>query len=188
MREYIKLILLNLVIYYVAFNIQDIEVLEINLASEKIVNNLEINIVEAKMAEPKTNQDITWNYLKNKGLTDVQVAAIMGNIEQESRFITGAIESNGEGIGLIQWSFTRKANYLNFAKGKNDIYTQLEYLWHELTECNMWTSGYENIFYNSNSIEECTKAFCWGFERPSVKYANINYRIQMAKYYYNIYN
>ena len=44
-----------------------------------------------------------------------------------------------------------------------------------------------HVFANSTNVEELTEAFCWGFERPSVKYANLNHRIEMAKEYSNLY-
>lgn len=84
-----------------------------------------------------TTQEKVWNYLRGKGLSEVAVAGIMGNIERESRFSPGAVEPNGTGIGLAQWSFGRATNLKNYAKRKGkswkDLNTQLDFMWHELT-------------------------------------------------------
>ncbi len=59
-------------------------------------------------------QEQTWNYFKGKGLSDAQVAGIMGNIQQESGFNPEVMENGGQspdpydagdkGWGIIQWS------------------------------------------------------------------------------------
>ena len=56
-----------------------------------------------------TIQEKVWWALKDLGYGDLQVAGAMGNIHLESRgFTTTAVEGNGEGIGLIQWSYRQK--------------------------------------------------------------------------------
>ena len=47
-----------------------------------------------------------------------------------------AVESNGEGIGLVQWSFERKTDFLDYCSGKDwkDLSIQLEYLIWECEE------------------------------------------------------
>lgn len=109
------------------------------------------------------NQDKIWNYLIKKGLSQVQVAGFMGNLQAESHFESrlvqyGKINSRGEisvqgqpsslsddivingssGYGLAQWtSAGRQAGLHNLALSKHtidgDLGTQLDWLWHELT-------------------------------------------------------
>lgn len=60
------------------------------------------------------NEQKVWNYFKNKGLSDKQVAGIMGNIQQESSFNPEVMQKGGTsknpadadplGWGLIQWT------------------------------------------------------------------------------------
>jgi len=60
------------------------------------------------------NETKTWNYFKAKGLSDQQVAGIMGNILQESHFNPLIMQKGGEsqnpadadplGWGIIQWT------------------------------------------------------------------------------------
>lgn len=83
-----------------------------------------------------TNQEKVWNSLKSRGLTDNQVAGIMGNIERESKFNPSAKEAGGTGIGLVQWSFERANQLKAFAKSRGkswkNLQVQLDFLWHEL--------------------------------------------------------
>ena len=83
-----------------------------------------------------TNQEKVWNSLKSRGLTDNQVAGIMGNIERESKFNPAAKEAGGTGIGLVQWSFERANQLKAFAKSRGkswkNLQVQLDFLWHEL--------------------------------------------------------
>lgn len=111
------------------------------------------------------NAMATWSYYKSKGLSDYAVAGIMGNMEKESGFNPAAIESNGEGYGLIQWSFTRKANLLKEATLKGvswtDLSFQLEYLWNEaLVQTSYYGQRLNNAgFYTSKSARDCANMF-----------------------------
>ena len=102
------------------------------------------------------NARAIWNFLKYRGLSDAAAAGVLGNIQAECNFNPSAIESNGEGHGLIQWSFGRKTSLLNAAQNQGVDWTnlqfQLEYLWNESLDPN---SSYgqtlaANGFYNDN--------------------------------------
>ena len=107
-----------------------------------------------------------WNYFKNKGLSDAAICGILGNISAESGFDPSAIEGNGEGHGLIQWSFGRRESLLATANAQGvdwrDLNFQLDYLWNESVNPN---SSYGQKlaaagFYDSNvSIEKATYEF-----------------------------
>ncbi len=81
-----------------------------------------------------------WRFLKAKGLSDNAIAGVLGNISAECGFNPAAIESNGEGHGLIQWSFGRKQRLLARAKELGVDWTnlqfQLEFLWDESLDPN----------------------------------------------------
>lgn len=158
---------------------------------EKDMENVEEEKVETpKAVEKKTTEQYVWDYLRNNGYTEIQTAAIIGNLYQESGLNPSRIESNGEGIGLVQWSFGRKEQLKKYAssKGKDwtDLDCQLEFLIKELNSSQFYTS-HKNIFNNPYSINEATEAFCWGFERPNSDYANIANRKDKAwaSYYRN---
>lgn len=182
MRKYLRNLAIAITIIVVGMKIPCLD-LKVDLKANTFeLEHIENEIVYAN-GVPKTNEEIVWYYLKEKGLTPVQIAGIMGNIQQECRFNQNLIESNGEGIGLIQWSFERKRSFLLYAgEQKSNIYKQLEYLMIEMDT--QWTENYKYVFYNTNSVREATEAFCWGFERPSKQYAHIDYRISSAEGFY----
>lgn len=51
----------------------------------------------------KLVQSIVWNYFRGNGFTEQATAAIMGNIQQESGFNPGRLQSGGPAAGLFQW-------------------------------------------------------------------------------------
>lgn len=83
------------------------------------------------------NAQKVWNYLIGKGLSPVQTAGIMGNLQAESGFDPSKNEyGNGIGYGLAQWSFGRRSNLEKTAQERgvpvSDLGFQLDYLWSEL--------------------------------------------------------
>ena len=141
-------------------------------------------------------QETVWGYLVTHGYTPEAAAGIMGNIEAESGFNTSAVESSvtnpGEGIGLIQWSFGRKAQLISFAQSQgkhwSDIGVQIAFLDYEMNgaEGTVFPGGV-NGFKRLTSVEEATSQFCWLFERPNVNYAHYERRISAAHAYYEMY-
>ncbi len=86
----------------------------------------------------QTNQDKTWNYFKDRGLTPVAAAGAMGNIAHESSFSASVEEiGGGGGLGIIQWTGTRRTGLENAAAAAgvdlkdNDqaLLFELNYLW-----------------------------------------------------------
>lgn len=140
-------------------------------------------------------QEKFWQFFVADGYSKEAVAGMMGNVQHESGFESDKIEqtpgpTNGEGYGLIQWSYERKTRLINEAKeqGKkpNDIQFQLEFLKIELDERWNWIdNGYPfEKFKKTTDIEWATNAFCWAFERPNRDLANIAGRITYAHKYY----
>ncbi|HET8884010.1 MAG TPA: phage tail tip lysozyme [Candidatus Saccharimonadales bacterium] len=95
-----------------------------------------------------SNAEKIFTYLVGKGLNAAQAAGFLGNMQQESGFDPairqgGRIASdnfvpiNGEGFGLVQWTFTdRQRPLVNLARSTNrkitDISLQMDYVWKEL--------------------------------------------------------
>lgn len=167
-------------------------------------------IMNIAYANKEVKKEYIYNYLKeNLGISDMHVAAIMGNMQIESEFSPLISEKdnndlynleymekyvNGEtrdtsGWGLIQWSVaSRKEGLLNYAveeKGEGvffgDMDTQLEYLVYELEEGECKYS-YGN-FLKEDSLEGATDYFCTYIERPSEPH--MNRRIEAAKMIYD---
>jgi len=106
-----------------------------------------------------------FDFLKSKGLNDIQAAAICGNIEAESEYNPSAKNEIGA-IGICQWLNDRatKLQSLASSKGKNwnDLSIQLEYLWSEIGP-----GGYYNQFVQAmanQSIEDAVVTWEKGFE------------------------
>jgi hypothetical protein len=119
------------------------------------------------------NAEKVFNFLKGKGLTPIQIAGIMGNLQAESGFNPG-IEEKGvtrkdKGYGLAQWTFGRRTNLENYAtaagKPASDLGVQLEFLWFELNDA--YKANTLDVILASSSLEECTYVFLTKFERPA---------------------
>jgi hypothetical protein len=83
------------------------------------------------------NKQKAFNYFVDKGLTDVQAAAIVGNFIVESSLNTSADQPGGPGMGIAQWSNPgRWDNLQKYAaaqgKDKFDFGLQLDFVWLEL--------------------------------------------------------
>lgn len=146
---------------------------------------------KVEVTDNRTTEEVVWDYLKAAGYSDIQVAGIIGNLYQESGLNPARVESNGEGIGLVQWSFGRKQSLINYAssKGKDwsDLESQLEFLVSEL-DSKQFYQPYKDTFEKPYSVDEATEAFCFGFERPNKAKANLSFRQQKAweAYYRNV--
>lgn len=150
-----------------------------------------------------TVEEKVWFTLKANGLSDIAVAAVMGNIYGESAFNPLAVESNGEGIGLCQWSFGRKEQLIKYAESKGttwqDVNTQIEFLLGEINK-NGGANGYAKFqmgvtYYgynyeswcNGTDLDTATKAFMAVFERPNMNLAHTDTRCNKAKTYLQAY-
>lgn len=84
------------------------------------------------------NQEKAFNYfMDNEGLSDIQSAAIVGNLMQESGINPKSNQAGGAGMGIAQWDQGgRWANLLKFASSNGlqpfDLVTQLQFMSQEL--------------------------------------------------------
>ena len=120
-----------------------------------------------------SNPDIIWRFLIGKGLTPNQTAGWMANIKAESGYDPAAIEGNGEGHGLVQWSFGRKTNLLNEAEKQGvdwrDIKFQLNFMWEEMT------TSYKRVYemlVASSTAQEAHDIIIKEYEKPAETYRN----------------
>lgn len=146
-------------------------------------------------------------FFREKGLEDIQIAGIMGNMAAESGMNPALIESNGEGIGICQWSFGRKASLVAYAASVGtswtDLKTQLDFFWDHDEWATNWHSAYilpalnyrdpsplpgtfvsgsKSGFLAATTVEDATEQFCYGWERAG--FPRINNRIKAALEYY----
>jgi uncharacterized protein YabE (DUF348 family) len=126
--------------------------------------------VKGKYSTPSENENIVWDYLINQGLSKIQVAGIMGNLQQEHQFRT-------DGDGLAQWIGGRREKLYTKPYPTN-IYTQLDFLMEELN------GGYLYVLNNiksSNSLAEVTQIFQNQFERCNPYYCMFENRVNYAR-------
>lgn len=124
-------------------------------------------------SQPQDNAQIAFNYFVSQGLSPVQAAGIVGNLQGESgRGLNTGTVNPGDGrdgsdsIGIAQWNSARAQALKDYAASKGvphtDLNTQLEFLHQEL-------KGPEKAAYDSllaaQTPEEATRAML-AFERP----------------------
>lgn len=148
------------------------------------------------------NAQKVWNYFKEKGYSDEQVAGIMGNLAWESgdptfNKATDSEElSGGGGYGLAQWTGGRRTALVSTAKsnGKEvtDLQYQLDYLYNEMQTRIERDGGSRNHGGGSSktedqgireqkTVEDATEYFMYNFERPGAPH--LDKRIDYAKQY-----
>ncbi len=149
--------------------------------------------------------DQTYQYLKGRGIPDVQAFAIIGNIYQESQFNPNIYNLEGSGAyGIHQWLGVRKNKLIDTYGEKPTLENQLEFL---IDEHNGKYRGYgwnyinngaenkklgyynysRNEFNNATSIPDATIAWNQGFGRPGKNELANDKRIafaeEVARYY-----
>lgn len=152
-----------------------------------------------------------WNALISQGYTEEATAGIIGNLMWESGggpndINLHAVESNGEGVGMVQWSFGRKTNFFNFLSSKgiswptDDVGVQLEFMLSELNNGSQWlwtAIGAEygadanvslETFKTCTDIAKATKYFCAKFERCHYVHSHLSTRVEWAQNVYNTYH
>lgn len=146
---------------------------------------------DGRLVVEKTVADTVWNYLIKKGLTQEQVAGIMGNMEAESAMKPSAEQFPGNpnygGKGLVQWD-DRKYNLYNYAKNRGtswtDLNTQLDFMWHEL----MTTESYAySKLIASTTVKSAALNFHRYFERSADDPQREARRVTYAQQYYDKY-
>lgn len=149
-------------------------------------------------AEGKEQLETIWDILVDWGYTELQAAAFLGNVAQESGYQTSSVNSSTGAYGLCQWLDSRLTNLVNFAgalgKDSSDLYTQVNYACMELSTddyyeyCDyQWISGdLRDKFKNSQNLEEVVGAIALGWERCGEGEANLSNRISNAASAYEI--
>lgn len=130
------------------------------------------------------NGEKIFNFLISKGLTPVQAAGLMGNLQAESGLNPRRVQStptpagdkdtmtidNQTGYGLAQWTSSGRQTGLHaaaLAAGTidGDLLTQLNYLWTELN------AGYKSStldpLKNATDIKQATSIVMINFEAPA---------------------
>lgn len=124
-------------------------------------------------------------FLKQRGYTENQRAAVLGNLLQENSTLgTSIANKTSDAVGIAQWLGIRKKELLQNSNPYS-IITQLNHLDSELKGSKHWTNhiGGKNAFFKSDDVNYLTKIIRKDFERPGEAEANDAARIKNA---YNI--
>ncbi|WP_416561636.1 phage tail tip lysozyme [Nocardia testacea] len=109
-----------------------------------------------------------YDYLIKKGFTPAQAAGILGNLQVESGFDTGAYNPGEGAIGLAQWLGGRRANLEAFAASRGlkvtDWETQLDFMVYELEHSE---SGAMNKLKSTTTAGDAAAVFDQYYERSS---------------------
>lgn len=107
-------------------------------------------------------------FFRSKGLPDYQIAGILGNMQIESGFDTGAVNSGEGAVGLVQWEGGRDDAMRNWAFQHNlvpaDLQAQLGFIWHEL---NTSESGAFHAFRQTTNAADAAAVWDAQYERSS---------------------
>lgn len=138
-------------------------------------------------------EEEVWKFFRGKGLDEKSVAAIMGNIYQESKFDPNLQEVGGPAWGLFQWQSDRLSKLKSYG---TDLTHQLEFAWSEIEGQNLsetgatfnWIqkSGYlmhSDFMAGNGSIADLTESFCVCWERAGTPMMEV--RKQHAQEYFN---
>ncbi len=108
----------------------------VGLASGCIDDETETAEDQAALS-PSPNDQHAFNFFVGKGLSDIQAAGIIGNLDQESQMNPNAVQPNGVGHGVAQWSEPGRwddlivyANSIGQSPWSLDV--QLAFVWREL--------------------------------------------------------
>ena len=125
--------------------------------------------------------------LMARGFTDIEAAAIVGNMWAESTFKPTAKNSIGA-FGLLQWLGARKKELIKFAKSRGakpgNLSTQLDFIKYELKDAYKGEYAYEQNMFNkamNSGKDVMSKAagFAKFSERPAA--AELNASIKTRK-------
>lgn len=115
-------------------------------------------------------EDIYKRLTEKYGLSHAQAVGILGNIQAESNFDTGAYNAapGEESIGLIQWRGGRRAEFEAFAEAQGrpvgDWEVQVDFMMHELN--NGESAAYGHL-KNAQTPGEAAAVFDQYYERSS---------------------
>lgn len=130
---------------------------------------------------PLANENAVWDYLMSHGFNRVQTAGIMGNLEQEHHFKTADVSG---GLGIVQWTGSRRTNLINFAASQGrsylDLDIQLDFL---MSELNGGYAKVKNAILAANSVDDVVEIFQNRFEKCNPRYCMQDQRLTYA---YNI--
>lgn len=139
--------------------------------------------------------DDMYLYFRDKGLTDEQIAGVLGNAAQESGFIIDIKNSGSSAKGLFQWIDSTITTNEGIVEPNQppawDLQTQLDHTWHQINTKDLSGRGDEiiNRFNINTTVDSATRDFATFFEGYSgeldlrLNYANAIYTYIKNNFY-----
>lgn len=135
------------------------------------------------------------SYLRNNGYTDIQRAAVLGQIIEESGGNPFAVSSTGKYRGIAQWDDSRYKDFDDTRDPYEELDSQLQYLNTSIRNSEGgidWTHGgsgsnynsYKdayNDFWNSDDLTKVSRAVSYGYVRPEGKEKSHINRLGVAR-------
>lgn len=150
-----------------------------------------VNSLEEDAGALSGNEAVVAEYLLDKGLDEVQVAAIIGNMVQESDVNPAAVNRSSGAYGLCQWLGGRQDALFALCDERgvphSDINAQLDFFWEEFTMAR--SGGWSNRSrYNDfmactedSQLETAVTIFARYFERCGEGEMNLPHRLSEAQ-------
>ena len=120
----------------------------------------------APLLAPEATARRIWDFMLANGASKAGAAGLLGNIQQECSFNNYEIESNGEGVGLAQWSFSRKKEFMTAATAANIDWRDLDFqLGYMLAELKKYPKTWRQITTAADPYAAAI-AICNDYEQP----------------------
>lgn len=156
---------------------ENTEIIDNQNNSKSMIENIDDKTINQNLKGYKKQ---AMEFFKNKGLSSIHSAGIVGNLLMESSLNPNAVNPSSKAFGIAQWLGDRKKNLFKKYGNNPTFEQQLEFLWDEL-------NGSEKFSYvqllNTKSYQDAVKSIMDNFERPSKKEKDmsISKRIKFAK-------
>jgi hypothetical protein len=112
----------------------------------------------------KNNAEKVWNFFIGQGLNNLQVAAIMGNLQQESGFSPTIVNNSSGAYGIGQWLGGRLTS-LKSKPDSDNLVTQLNFMWDELNSSSYKSSVLEPL-KKATDLKEAVDIWLEHYEIP----------------------
>lgn len=158
------------------------------------INNQDTRPIKKNYINAETVKESVCLNLKNMGIPDNGVAAIMTNIYNESSFRPTAhgdkVNEVYTSYGLCQWHNERRDELMNsFPNSYDSVSSQLEFLMYELNNKSQYNETYISVMDANKSVYDSTYTFCYNFEIPDKRETRCKQRAEdssgFAEYVYN---
>lgn len=113
---------------------------------------------------PDETAKAIYKALSAKGMSDIAICGILGNIHQECQMDCSAVSKSGTHFGLCQWGEHFPEVFNNWDAYKNDLNKQIEYLIHTLYDSDGGHASVEKSLAGAATVQDACDIFCRDYE------------------------